>query len=180
MLPPSRTYATWLAVVRIFTGFFWLEHGLGKLHAKPPFGAPGGAMAQFLAANAGNSTGFYHDFLTTVVVPNLPMFGYLVMLGEMVAGALLLAGLFTRLGALVGVFLALNYWLAKGGFHALAATSAGVHGLAASSGLEMCALVLTAISLVLPTGRVLGLDALWPSRPRTVRRPVSPSTSTVP
>jgi uncharacterized membrane protein YphA (DoxX/SURF4 family) len=150
MLPSSRSYASWLALVRVYTGFFWLEHGLGKLRAQPAFGAPNGALAQFLAEQTTKTVGPYHDFLVTVVAPNLPTFAYAVELGELLAGALLLAGLFTRFGALIGVVLALNYWAAKGGFH----------GLAASSGFEMCAAVLTALSLVLPTGRYFGLDAL--------------------
>ncbi len=139
MLPSSRTYGFWLALVRIYTGFFWLEHGLGKLHARA-FGAPGGQLSQFLALHVRDSTGPYHEFLTGFVVPNAALVGYAVMLGEMTAGALLLAGLFTRVGALLGVFLAVNYWLARGGFNALAASSAGVHGLGASSqGSKMCA-----------------------------------------
>jgi uncharacterized membrane protein YphA (DoxX/SURF4 family) len=178
MLPSSRTYGFWLALVRIYTGIFWLEHGLGKLHTKPAFGAPGGTMATFLAEQAGQTTGFYHAFLTGTVIPNLSTFAYAVELGEMVAGALLLVGLFTRLGAFIGVVLALNYWLAKGGIEHLIATSSGVHGFAGFSGLEMCAAVLTAISLVLPTGRVLGIDGLAQRRPRPAPqatfRPVGP------
>jgi uncharacterized membrane protein YphA (DoxX/SURF4 family) len=150
MLPSSRTYASWLALARIYTGFFWLEHGVGKLRAQPPFGAPNGAMAQFLAEQAAKTAGPYHDFLVTVVVPNLPTFAYAIELGELLAGALLLTGLFTRFGALVGVILALNY----------AAATDAFHGLAASSGFQVCAAVLTALSLVLPTGRFFGLDAL--------------------
>ena len=175
MLPSPRTYGFWLALVRIYTGFFWLDHGVGKLRAQPPFGAPGGQMAQFIAAQTAHAHGAYAQFLTTVVQPNLSSFAYAVMLGEMTAGALLIAGLFTRFGALIGVVLAVNYWLAKGGFDAVSAASTGVHGLAASAGFEMCAAVLTAISLVLPTGRVFGIDGLWPKRPpvrRAAPRPV--------
>jgi uncharacterized membrane protein YphA (DoxX/SURF4 family) len=172
MLPSNRTYAFWLALARIYTGFFWLEHGLGKLRAQPPFGSPNGMMAQFLSEQLARTSGPYHDFLAAVVVPNLPTFAYAVELGELVAGALLIAGLFTRFGAFVGVVLALNYWAARGGFH----------GFAASSGLEMCAAVLTVLSLVLPTGRVLGLDALGSRRepaPRVVGgpRPAGPAPS---
>lgn len=161
MLSSSRTYAFWLALARIYTGFFWLEHGLGKLRAQPPFGAPNGMMAQFLTQQIASTKGPYHDFLATVVVPNLPTFAYAIELGELLAGALLLAGLFTRFGAFVGVVLALNYWAARG----------GLSGFAASSGLEMCAAVLTALSLVLPTGRYLGLDAFGA---RGRRQPAAP------
>jgi uncharacterized membrane protein YphA (DoxX/SURF4 family) len=165
MLPSSRTYASWLALARIYTGFFWLEHGLGKLRAQPPFGAPNGAMAQFLTEQTAKTAGPYHDFLVTVVAPNLPIFAYAVEFGELLAGALLLAGLFTRFGALLGVVLALNYWAARGAFH----------GFAAASGFEVCAAVLTALSLVLPTGRFFGLDGFGGRR-----RPVPAATPNVP
>jgi uncharacterized membrane protein YphA (DoxX/SURF4 family) len=178
MLPSPRTYGFWLALVRIYTGIFWLEHGLGKLHTTPAFSAPGGPMATFLTQQAAQTTGFYHAFLTGTVIPNLTPFAYAVELGEMVAGALLLVGLFTRLGAFIGVVLALNYWFAKGGIEHMIATSSGVHGFAGFGGLEMCAAVLTAISLVLPTGRVLGIDGLGQRRPKAVQqatfRPVGP------
>ena len=159
MLPSPRTYAFWLALLRIYLGIFWLEHGLGKLRSNPAFGAPGGLMSQFLATNLAKSTGPYHDFLATIVQPNLTAFAFLVQAGEIATGGLLLVGLFTRLGGLLGVFLALNYLVAKG----------NLTGMSAFTGLDMLAAVASAVNLVLPTGRYLGFDGLLTPRPATSR-----------
>jgi len=156
MLPSARTYAFWLALFRIYLGAFWLEHGLGKLRSTPAFGAPGGAMAQFLAAHAAKTPAPYHDFLTGVVMPNVAAFSFLIQAGEIAAGALLLLGLFTRLGGLLGTVLALNYLLARG---ALA-------GFSSYAGLEVLAAAASALNLVLPTGRYLGIDGFLVPRPR--------------
>ena len=92
--------------------------------------------------------------------PNLPLFSELVRLGEVAAGVLLFFGLFTRLGALIGIVLPLNYLAARGGLGS-AAQWATIDG---------AMILLSAISLVLPTGRVAGLDALF--APRRARKTV--------
>ena len=66
----------------------------------------------------------------------------------------LVLGLFTRVGGLVGVLLPLNYMAARG-----ALESASGWGTADAS-----LALLSAISLLLPTGRVLGLDGLFRRR----------------
>ena len=95
-----------------------------------------------------------------MVLPNAWFFAELVRLGEVVTGCLLLLGFYTRLGGLIGVLLSLNYISAKG----------GLAHLSVWSGLDSAALVLSALSLVLPTGRVLGIDGLLARlrRPRNV------------
>ena len=47
MLPASQTYAGWLAALRIFTGAFWLAHGVPKL-LNPTFFGSAGDMAGML------------------------------------------------------------------------------------------------------------------------------------
>ena len=95
-----------------------------------------------------------------VVLPNAYFFAELVRLGEVVTGCLLLFGFYTRLGGLIGMLLALNYLSAKG----------GLAHLSVWSGLDSAAFVLSALNVVLPTGRVLGVDGLlWRS---TKREPV--------
>ena len=171
MLPSPRTYAFWLALVRIYTGIFWLDHGLGKLRAHPAFGAPDGMMAQFIGGELGKTApGPYHDFLERIVTPNLAQFAFLVQLGELTAGILLLLGLFSRAGAVVGVVLALNYFAAKGAF-------ASVAGYA---GIDILAAALTAISVVLPTGRYVGFDAITARRPAARVAQVAPAPITAP
>ena len=57
---------------------------------------------------------FYRSFLESVVQPNVLLFSQLVNIGEWAVGLLLLFGLLTRLGAIVGLWLNLNYMLMKG------------------------------------------------------------------
>lgn len=149
-LPSSSTYAFWLALFRIYAGAFWLMHGIPKFLNSQDFMPPNGMMVQFLTTQISHVSGPYQSFLIHVVLPNVSFFAELVRLGEVVTGLLLLLGFYTRLGGLIGVLLALNYISAKGGL---------MH-LSVWSGLDSAALVLSAINLVLPTGRVLGVDGL--------------------
>jgi uncharacterized membrane protein YphA (DoxX/SURF4 family) len=149
-LPSSGRYGFWLALLRIYAGAFWLMHGIPKFLQSQRFMPPDGMLGGYLSNAATQTTGFYHSFLANVVVPNINVFAELVRLGEVVTGCLLFLGFFTRFGGLLGVFLALNYLASKGGLsHA-----------AAWSGIDAAAIALSAINVVLPTGRVLGIDAL--------------------
>lgn len=159
-LPSARTYAGWLAIVRILTGVLWLIHGIPKFTNSAAFMPPDGAIASYVQRGLSIAHGPYHDFLASVVQPNIALFAELVRLGEVVAGILLCLGLFTRLGGLIGVVLPLNYLAARGGL--------GSASQWASADGSM--LLLSAIALVLPTGRVLGIDALF--APRRERKTV--------
>jgi uncharacterized membrane protein YphA (DoxX/SURF4 family) len=151
-LPSSSTYAFWLALIRIYTGAFWLMHGVPKFLQSQDFMPPNGAMTQFLNGQITHNSGPYQAFLVHVVLPNAGFFAELVRLGEVVAGCLLFFGFYTRLGGAIGMLLALNYISAKG----------GLAHLSVWSGLDSAAFVLSALNVVLPTGRVLGIDAiLW-------------------
>lgn len=149
-LPSSSTYGFWLAILRFYAGAFWLMHGIPKFTQSQDFMPPSGFMMQFLNNAVANTHGPYQTFLTNTVLPNASLFAELVRLGEVVTGCLLLLGFFTRLGGFIGVLLALNYLSAKG----------GLAHLSVWSGLDAAALALSAVNLVLPTGRVLGVDAL--------------------
>jgi uncharacterized membrane protein YphA (DoxX/SURF4 family) len=155
-LPSSGTYAGWLAIVRILTGFMWLSHGIPKFTQSVQFMPPSGTMADYVTRGLQTSTGVYHDFLANVVQPNLPLFAELVRLGEVVVGISLVLGALSRLGGLIGIVLTLNYIAARG------------HMLSSSTlqSLDFGLLVLSLICLVLPTGRALGVDALFSRRPK--------------
>lgn len=152
MLPAAQKYATWLAVVRIFTGAFWLSHGIPKL-MNPQFFGPDG-MAGMVSQNAAQGSGPYNAFLQNVVLQNPVLFSHLVAWGETLTGVSLLLGLLTRVGGIVGMFLTLNYFLMKGSYAHI--TSIG--------GLDAAGFALSFISAVLPTGLVFGLDQLLRSR----------------
>jgi uncharacterized membrane protein YphA (DoxX/SURF4 family) len=149
-LPSNTTYAFWLAILRLYTGAFWLMHGIPKFTHSQDFMPPAGMMQNFVNSAVANTHGPYQSFLTSVVLPNASVFAELVRLGEVLTGCLLFLGFFTRGGAVLGMLLSLNYLTAKGGF---------TH-LSMWSGIDAAAFALCFINFVLPTGRVLGIDAL--------------------
>ena len=153
MLPLPQTYARWLAVLRIFTGVFWLTHGVPKLLDPAAFG-PSGWIAGSVSEATAHGGGPYNAFLLHVVLPNAALFTHLVAWGETLAGVSLLLGLLTRAGGIVGMFLPLNYFMMKGSY---------AH-LTALGGLDMAAVALSFINVALPTGLYAGLDGLLPAR----------------
>ncbi|MBV8531341.1 MAG: DoxX family membrane protein [Candidatus Eremiobacteraeota bacterium] len=161
-LPSSRTYATWLALVRIFTGAIWLIHAVPKFLYGEEFLPPNGSFTQYLQQGIAKTAGPYHDFMVSVVQPNAAIFAELVRFGELLVGISLFFGIFSRLGGLFGIALALNYMAVRG---AVGAPS-GWGSLAATLAL------LSAISLVLPTARFAGFGGFVTRRaPRS--RPVT-------
>ena len=149
-LPSSSTYGFWLAILRLYTGAFWLMHGIPKFTQSESFMPPTGMMQTFVNNAVANTHGPYQTFLTNVVLPNASIFAELVRVGEVVTGCLLLLGFFTRTGAVIGMVLTLNYLTAKG----------GMTHLSMWSGLDAVAFAICFMNFVLPTGRYLGVDAL--------------------
>src|SRR5665213_1793513 len=125
MLPSNRTYAFWLALLRIGVGAIWLLHGTSKFLNPDAFMPPNGFMAKLVANGVANTGGPYHDFLANVVTPNIGIFAECVRVGEVLVGCLLVLGFLTRLGGLGGMFLTANYMLAQGTL----GTQAGWSGL---------------------------------------------------
>lgn len=153
-LPSSRTYGSWLALVRILTGAIWLIHAIPKFRKSDAFLPPSGAFATYLQHGIAKTTGPYHDFLVNVVAPNAAVFAELVRLGELLVGIALFFGLFSRLGGFFGVVLGLNYLAARGGLGTVKEWGS----------LDAALALLSAISLVLPTGRIAGFGMFVPRR----------------
>ena len=162
MLPSNRTYAFWLALVRIAVGGVWLVHGTSKFLHADAYMPPNGYMAGVVAKGVAGSTGPYHDFLANVVTPNIGLFAEATRVGEVIVGCLLVLGFLTRLGGLGGMLLTLNYMLAQG----------ELGGQDVLGTLDGATFLLSAINLVLPTGRAIGLDWFL-SRPRRAPAVVS-------
>lgn len=99
----------------------------------------------------GEAYGFYVPFLQKVAIPHSGIFAHLVVFGELAVGATLLLGCATRLAALGGLFLCLNFLLA-GGTPLLSTERPVVLGL------FLITVYLTA------AGRSLGLDVLLKRR----------------
>jgi uncharacterized membrane protein YphA (DoxX/SURF4 family) len=130
----------WVAALRIVVGVWfvkavWTKLTVAYLWDAIPYPA---VSPRFLAFHpkriaefaAGNPVGWYKDFLEGTVLPNDRLFATLQTYAEAAVGLSLILGLLTGLGALVGLFLSLNYglasqWMSFGqqGFHVLLVTS---------------------------------------------------------
>ncbi|HXM55560.1 MAG TPA: DoxX family membrane protein [Candidatus Dormibacteraeota bacterium] len=103
------------AVLRIFFGLVFLTNGLAKFVPGIAH-LPGGyflidshAAESIIQHNAAHHpVALYHDLVFDVFVPNWNVFGPLAGAAETAAGALLLLGLATSLGALLGALLSLH------------------------------------------------------------------------
>lgn len=111
-LPTSRSYAGWLALVRILTGVIWLLHAIPKFLNGVAFLPPDGFFATYLQRGIATTIGPYHDFLVNVIQPNAAIFAELVRFGELLVGISLVLGLFSRLGGFFGIVLTVDYMAA--------------------------------------------------------------------
>ncbi len=140
----EQTSVAALLPLRLVTGWIFLMEALSKL------------MGRWLVEprlqpildgwiHEGKTYSFYLPFLRGVVLPHVKLFSTLVVAGELTVGAALLAGLFTRWASAAGLFLVLNFMLARGDRIAPNPTAP---------------MVLICLTLLLtPSGRTLGLDA---------------------
>ena len=130
----------WIAILRVVVGAWFLKAVWTKLTiafavgiipypvVSPRFlGFHPKRVAEFAA---GNSIGWYKEFLEGTVLSNATLWATLQTYGEVAVGVGLVLGLLTGLSALIGLFLTLNYglatqWMSFGqqGFHVLLATS---------------------------------------------------------
>src|ERR1700722_2889863 len=101
-----------LAGLRMYLGLFWLIYGTSKLNTF--WLTANGQFRDTVQDMYAHTSGPYHAFVQTIVLPNVLLFSYLIAIGETLCGIALLLGLFTRAGAIGGMFLTLNYWLADG------------------------------------------------------------------
>jgi uncharacterized membrane protein YphA (DoxX/SURF4 family) len=112
----------------------------------------------------GNPIVWYHDFLVHTVLPHARLFAHLTAWGEVAVGIFLTLGLFTGLGSMIGLLLAVAYGLAV---QWMSPTQKEFH------------VVLVALMLAFffaRAGRRWGLDAsLVRSRPKSffTRRPIA-------
>jgi uncharacterized membrane protein YphA (DoxX/SURF4 family) len=101
-----------LSLLRMSFGLYFLADAIKKTAGG--WLNSGDGVASFIGANLEGAAAPYQGFLGAVALPNADRFAQLVVLGEWVVGASLLLGLLTRLGALVGMWLMVNFMLAKG------------------------------------------------------------------
>ena len=143
----ERTYLWYIALLRIYIGYYMLQQEIGKFRRDFPHG-------DWIGRQIGDLTPldlypWYKQFLAAYVVPHHELFGYLVMIGEIAVGACLLLGFLTRFSSIVGLFMIVNYLfgpgMARGG---------------ASLAQQQTFIVSLLIFILSNPGRTLGLDSL--------------------
>jgi thiosulfate dehydrogenase [quinone] large subunit len=139
---PKRLRLWPIALLRVYTGIFFLWHGFGKLRGEDFVES----LNNFLSARLETAFAFYKPFLEVVVIPNPDVFAALVAWGELLLGLALIVGFATRYAAFAGAFLAANFWFAKG------------QGLLEGSNHDVVWLVICLVLAIVPAGRVAGLD----------------------
>jgi uncharacterized membrane protein YphA (DoxX/SURF4 family) len=143
----ERTYLWYVALLRLYIGYYLLQQGIRKFQRNFPHGDWIGRQIGDVATL--DLYPWYKSFLLSYVMPHHELFGYLVMAGEILVGACLLLGLFTRFAAAVGLFMMINYILGPG-------MAKGGSLIAQQQTFVVCLIVF----LLSNPGRALGLDGL--------------------
>jgi len=140
--PHGRLRLWPVVLLRVYTGVFFVWHGISKLRG----GNFVDGMSNFINGSLDGSFGFYRPFLEGVVLPNASLFAGLVAWGETAIGAALILGLATRYAAFAGVFLMANFWFAKG------------EAVLAGSNHDVVWMVILLVLGLMPAGKIAGLD----------------------
>ena len=103
-----------LLPLRLSVGLAFLISGQSKIAAGSWGAGYATKFSELLTFNLESAYSFYRPFLESVVIPHVSLFAVLVAWGETLVGISIFIGLFTRFGAAVGIFLALNFAFASG------------------------------------------------------------------
>lgn len=152
----ERTYLWYIALLRIDIGYYFLQQGIRKYRRNFPRGDWIGRQIGDIASL--DLYSWYKSFLMNYVVPHHELFGYLIMVGEVLVGACLLLGLLTRWSAFVGLFMVINYYLGEG-------MGRGGSAMAQQETFVVCLVVF----LLASPGRALGLDGIIFARGKALR-----------
>lgn len=147
----ERTYLWYISLLRLYVGYYFRYPGIRKYQRDFP-------RSDWIGRQIGTLSHvelhpWYRTFLTDYVVPHREVFGYLVIGGESFVGAGLILRLLTRVSAIIGLFLLLNYYLGPG------MARGGI--ILAQQQIFMVSLIVIFLS---NAGRRLGLDGLFFSR----------------
>ena len=140
----EQTYLVFLLPLRLLTGWFLFQDGLGRLLGRY-------VEKQKLVSDLegwlrdGRTYGFARGFFADTVLGHPQPFAWLLVIGLLVSGAALLLGLFTRVFAVVGLIVFGALMLARGDSF-IAGTSGPLFAMTLSLALA-------------GGGRALGLDA---------------------
>jgi uncharacterized membrane protein YphA (DoxX/SURF4 family) len=146
-----------ICLLRILVGTMWWQQSLWKVPPHYDWGLI--HWMQEMVDHA--STELQSVLVRDLVLPNIAVFGPLVYAIEVVIAVSLILGLATRLGALLGAFMAINLWL-------------GLYDAPNEwPWTYMFLVILQLIYLIDPPGRSLGVDTLiWRREGARKRSPV--------
>jgi uncharacterized membrane protein YphA (DoxX/SURF4 family) len=136
-----RHVGIWL--LRLAVGGMWWQQSLWKI--PPDFGGLIYWMKQMVAHAA---IALQSHLVEQIVLPHIVFFGPLVYAFEVSIGVSLMLGLLTRLGAFMGVLMALNLWL---GLYSAPGEWPWTYGFL---------VIIQLLFLIDPPGRSLGADRL--------------------
>ncbi len=142
-----------LLPLRLAVGIAFLVAGQAKIASGNWGAAYETNLTEFVTANLENAFQFYRPFLENLVLPHAGKFAVIVAWGELLVGVSIFLGLFTRFGALAGIFIIVNYTFAVG------------LGLWVPS-LETLFLWSLVTLLISSAGRAIGADQVLRSRKR--------------
>jgi len=149
------------AIVRILTGVLFVAEGLSKVTGSFVRGEFAGTVGKIAAA----SFPFWKRFLETTVAPHAEAFAWVIALGELAVGLGLIGGLWARVAAGGGALLMLAIALGQARPESGAAWDDWI-----TSGLTpKLAMLLFVLLWAVDPGKVWGLDARRPRKPKPAR-----------
>jgi uncharacterized membrane protein YphA (DoxX/SURF4 family) len=156
--PRQRSaYHISIALLRVIIGTMWWVQSLWKVPPHYDWGLIHWMQEMVDHASTELQSVLVRDF----VLPNIAIFGPLVYAVEVAIGVSLIVGLWTRLGALLGALMAINFWL-------------GLYDAPDEWAWNYMFLIVVQVLFVIdPPGRSLGFDALaWRRKESGHKAPV--------
>ena len=108
----ARAAALALRIMAILVGVFFAGMGLNKLTWIPD----SGILAQKFEVFAKGAPPLVRSYIEMVAVPGAPVFARLVPIAELATATALILGFWTRLAALLALFMILNFHFATASF----------------------------------------------------------------
>ena len=101
-----------LGIARILYGILWWQQSKWKVPSDDFGRKSGGGLWYWVHQEIQYPTvQAYKDFLVNVMVPHWTFFGWMTLITETTIGTLLILGLFTRLGSIMAIGMAINITL---------------------------------------------------------------------
>ena len=109
----ASPYTTALRVLGLAIGLFFLFNGLDKR----AWFLDSSILSERLDGWLQNAAPSVRWYIETLAAPGIPLFARLVPLAELLAGAALIVGFWTRLAAFLALMMVANFNFARGMFH---------------------------------------------------------------